>query len=92
MQMGLLSFIPVLALSVGVAQFCVNLTSSDDSFRLPFIVISIRNKVEHILFFLQTHGAVHSNIAHIILNECKHYFVYSWTSVCRELKSHFLGP
>ena len=86
MQMGLFSFISVLALSVGVAQFCVNLTSSDDSFRLPFIVISIRNKVEHILF------AVHSNIAHIILNECKHYFVYSWTSVCRELKSHFLGP
>ena len=66
MQIGLLSFISVLALSVGVAQFCVNLPSSDDSFRLPFIVISIRNKVEQIqIQILPIQGATHSNITHI---------------------------
>ena len=66
MQIGLLSFISVLALSVGVAQFCVNLTSSDDSFRLPFIVISIRNKVEQMqIQILPIQGALHSNITHI---------------------------
>ena len=65
-QIGLLSFISVLALSVGVAQFCVNLPSSDDSFRLPFIVISIRNKVEQIqIQILPIQGAPHSNITHI---------------------------
>ena len=58
MQIGLLSVISVLALSVGVAQFCVNLTSSDDSFRLPFIVVSIRNKVEQIQ--IHKHHSVHS--------------------------------